>query len=94
MNFYVQLFLSFAVNKIVYSKPMCNVEMKEPKPWDEYILWENRYERSPDTSSTSRDVKNQKEIKKIPSGRASYKKYVKKNKKYPENYDRTKESDN
>ena len=47
MIFYIPLFLSFAATKIVYYKPVCKIEMKNPKPWEEYILWENRYERSP-----------------------------------------------
>ena len=93
MIFYIPLFLSFAATKIVYYKPVCKIEMKNPnpKPWEEYIQWENRYERSPVIGSVSKDaVKKQKVTKKIPSGRVSYKNYIKKIKKY----DRAQEEDN
>ena len=91
MIFYIPLFLSFAATKIMYYKPVCKIEMKKPSPWDEYILWENRYERSPVIGSVSKDVvKKQKVTKKIPSGRGSYNNYIKKVK----NYDRSQEDDN
>ena len=58
MIFYIPLLLSFMATKIVYYKPVCKIEMKNPCPrqWDEYIPWENRYEHYPVIGSVSKDV--------------------------------------